>query len=78
MTDEDLPPVELDEGLAGISEVLSQIREVVVGYRATLLADDFSETAAEAMSVAVHNSVSEMMFAMMLKNVLNPSPEEPS
>lgn len=58
---------ELDEGLSGTADVLTQVREVIVGHRAALLAEDFSETAAEAMCVSVHNAMAELFFALVLK-----------
>ena len=43
--------------VAGIVEAWAVVREAVNGYRAQLIADGYSETAAERMAIDLHASI---------------------
>lgn len=60
--------------LMGLNAVFDSVVDAVTGHRAKLLEKGFSETAAEAMSVAYHAAVMQAIAAGVAKNVSKPSP----
>jgi hypothetical protein len=61
VTDEAQQPT-LPEVFLAVMETVHQVREAVNGYRASLLADGYSPTAAEVMAMTLHEQMIRAVF----------------